>query len=254
MSAGIKANNDGSAAIQVGGTDYITISSTGAVAIPVSLTVGGVPAGGNYAMDVYVAPATWVKPLGLKAIKVTVLGGGGNGGTSTYTAAPNSAAASGGGGGGAAICYLDAPVIPGSPITVTAGPGTNSFGSLVSATGGGNAANKTPAPSPTVGGSGGVGTVPSPAPIGSLTLTGQAGQVPGVIFPASAGGLGGASQLINALMMVSPTGTTLDNPIAPGSPNTFYGGGGQGGGTRNVPGTSTGGTGASGFVIVEEFY
>lgn len=41
MSAGIKANNDGSAAIQVGGSDYITISSTGAVAIPQTLAVTG---------------------------------------------------------------------------------------------------------------------------------------------------------------------------------------------------------------------
>jgi len=41
LSAGIKANNDGSAAIQVGGSDYITISSTGAVAIPQTLAVTG---------------------------------------------------------------------------------------------------------------------------------------------------------------------------------------------------------------------
>jgi hypothetical protein len=39
MTAGIKANVDGSAAIQVGGTDYITISSAGAVAIPQTLAV-----------------------------------------------------------------------------------------------------------------------------------------------------------------------------------------------------------------------
>lgn len=41
MSAGIKANNDGSGAIQVGGSDYITISSVGAVAIPQTLAVTG---------------------------------------------------------------------------------------------------------------------------------------------------------------------------------------------------------------------
>jgi hypothetical protein len=41
MSAGIKANNDGSGAIQVGGSDYITISSAGAVAIPQTLAVTG---------------------------------------------------------------------------------------------------------------------------------------------------------------------------------------------------------------------
>jgi hypothetical protein len=42
MTAGIKANADGSAAIQVGGTDYITISSAGAVAIPQTFAVTGV--------------------------------------------------------------------------------------------------------------------------------------------------------------------------------------------------------------------
>jgi len=41
MTAGIKANVDGSAAIQVGGSDYITISSAGAVAIPQTLAVTG---------------------------------------------------------------------------------------------------------------------------------------------------------------------------------------------------------------------
>ena len=41
MTAGIKANVDGSAAIQVGGSDYITISSAGAVAIPQTLAVAG---------------------------------------------------------------------------------------------------------------------------------------------------------------------------------------------------------------------
>ena len=41
MSTGLKANSDGSAAIQVGGTDYITISSAGAVTIPGTVAVTG---------------------------------------------------------------------------------------------------------------------------------------------------------------------------------------------------------------------
>ena len=41
MTAGIKANVDGSAAIQVGGSDYITISSAGAVTVPQTLAVTG---------------------------------------------------------------------------------------------------------------------------------------------------------------------------------------------------------------------
>lgn len=41
MTAGIKANVDGSAAVQVGGTDFITTTSGGAVTIPGTLTVTG---------------------------------------------------------------------------------------------------------------------------------------------------------------------------------------------------------------------
>lgn len=41
MSAGIKANNDGSGAIQIGGSDYIQIGSTGNVTIPQNLAVTG---------------------------------------------------------------------------------------------------------------------------------------------------------------------------------------------------------------------
>jgi hypothetical protein len=43
MSAGITANNDGSAAITVGGNGYIEIASNGVVDIPVGLTVAGQP-------------------------------------------------------------------------------------------------------------------------------------------------------------------------------------------------------------------
>jgi hypothetical protein len=43
MSAGITANNDGSAAITVGGNGYIEIAANGVVDIPVGLTVAGQP-------------------------------------------------------------------------------------------------------------------------------------------------------------------------------------------------------------------
>jgi len=41
MTAGIKANPDGSGAIQVNGSDFITIGTSGAVAIPQTLAVTG---------------------------------------------------------------------------------------------------------------------------------------------------------------------------------------------------------------------
>jgi uncharacterized protein (AIM24 family) len=52
MSAGIKANADGSAAIQVGGSDAITITSGLAVAIPQTLAVTGAGSvGGNLSFN-----------------------------------------------------------------------------------------------------------------------------------------------------------------------------------------------------------
>jgi hypothetical protein len=228
----------------------IVASPTGWVSAPTASV-----AGGDYIMQRYTSPNVWTKPATLKAVKVTVVGGGGNGGNVTNSAPTNAAgAAGGGGGGGAAILYLDAPAIPGSPITITAGPGTNSFGSLASGTGGANAANKTSTPSPTVGGAGGTGTIPSPAPSGAVTFNG----IPGLAFNTAGpgGGHGGSSQLFYALMLGTPTGAN-QNPgtNSPGTSNPFYGGGGSGAPNRvTPPGTSTGGTGGPGIVIIEEFY
>ena len=236
-----------------------TTAGTVVVSSPTGWTSApaGSVAGGNYVMQRYLSPAVWTKPSTLKALKITVVGGGGNGGNSTNTAPLNSSqAAGGGGGGGAAIVYFDAPAIPGSPITITAGPGTNSFGSLASGTVGSNAPNKTSTPTPTVGGAGGTGTVPSPAPSGAITFSG----LPGSAFnvgPGGGGGHGGFSPLFSGLMLWGPAGGPLNSPTPnqPGVPNPYYGGGGNGAPNRATPpGTSTGGTGGPGIVIIEEFY
>ncbi len=238
MSTGLKANIDGSAAVQVGGTDYIQIASTGPVTIPGNLTVTGVfTAGGGlvYDLNSYVAPATWTKPTGLKAIKVTVVGAGGAGG-------PSPGGPSGGGGsGGAAILVIPAPSIPG-PVAVTAGPGTNSFGGFCSATAGGAGG---PGVGPfSSGGTGGLGTGGSinidgnRGGGGALSPTGQ--NVTGTGAP-SIMGTGGASQYGG--------GSTLLSAI----PGTGYGSGGAG--VQRTPTTAApASTGAPGIVIVEEFY
>ncbi len=266
MTAGIKANNDGSAAIQVGGTDYITISSAGAVAIPVSLTVGGIPAGGNYDLVAYTSPTTWdataAKAAGLKAIKVTVVGAGGAGGPASSTVTNNSG--SGGGGGGAAIEYVPvANITPGTK-TVTAGAGTNSFGpwgtatpssptATVSATAGTAGVNNPSASGvPVSGGAGGVGSG------GSLNIPGQTGGLsarsndiqssysPGGNSLLGMGGAGGVFTSVTA-----PTGVD-------GGAGSNYGGGGGGAKILASPGNvtpaKTGGAGAPGVVIIEEFY
>ncbi len=241
MSAGIKANNDGSAAIQVGGTDYITISSTGAVAMPVSLTIAGQPAGGNYALQSYVAPATWTKPTGLKAIKVTVVGAGGNAANIAGFPATNTSS-TGGGGGGAAIDYIPAPSIPG-PVAVTAGPGTNSFGAFCSATAG--AAGVNGGVGIAAGGAGGSGSG------GTINISGRSGG-PATFNPGNGNTSGGGGSSIlgfGGAPIFSFSGSSA------GLNGAGYGGGG-GGGVINgaIPAPQAGGTGTPGIVIVEEFY
>lgn len=230
MSAGIKANNDGSAAIQVGGTDYIQIGSTGNVTIPQSQTISGnltvtgtitsPSIGGGYVLNSYVAPATWTKPTGLKSVKVTVVGGGGAAGSQFLNPATpsQSAGGGGGGGGGTAIYYAPAPSIPG-PVAITAGPGTNSFGASASATAG-SSGGSAAATASGAGGAGGAGSG------GTVNITGGRGG-PGAV--------------------TSPNSYVLNGS---GGTSTMGGAGSAYGGGANAPG----GGATSGIVIVEEFY
>jgi hypothetical protein len=223
------------------GTTVVS-SPTGWISAPTASV-----AGGNYVGRTYTSPNVWTKPSTLKAVKVTVVGGGGNGGLSPGAPAPTGSTgfAGGGGGGGAAILYLDAPAIPGSPITITAGAGTNSFGALASATGGSVGGNGAKPGVDGAGGAGGTGSIPSPAPSGAVTFTGTSG-LPGIAPMRS---LGGSSQLFYAATLIIP------QPLGNGAPNPFYGGGGSGGGNATAAGpTKTGGTGGPGIVIIEEFY
>ncbi len=234
-----------SAMTELTGTTPLTTvvsSPTGWISAPTASV-----AGGDYIAQTYTSPNVWTKPSTLKAIKVTVVGGGGNGGNSG-TATPTSAGGGGGGGGGggAAILYLDAPGIPGSPITITAGAGTNSFGSLTSATGGSNGGNGGIPVVPGAGGAGGTGTVPSPGSSGQITFVGTSG-TRGLLFPLFGGGSGSSALFMGTYILGG-------GPGANGSPNTIIGGGGLGAGQTNAPGARTGGTGAPGIVIVEEFY
>ena len=169
-------------------------------------------------LNAYTSPVTWTKPASLIAVKVTVVGGGGNGATSSGSAGQ------GGGGGGTAIRYLQAPAIPG-PVAVTAGPGTNSFGTFASATAGANGSV-----APAANATGGVGSS------GDINIKGSCG--------------GGAQDATGGSSYLGGGGGSGVFPNGAGIPGGNYGGGGGGGAT---PGGS-GGTGAPGIVIVEEFY
>jgi len=197
----------------------------------------------NVVTTIYYSPSTWTKPSTVKDVRVTLVAGGGGGG-SARSSGPSPQTVGGGGGAAGGYGFFAAPSIPG-PVAVTVGSGgpggavpgapgsstpgvtggTSSFGALISATGGG-------------GGSGGSGNGAAGAITSSPTVIGYRGTAGGYSAPLRGGdsfsmwGYGGA------------------NPSGPGS---GYGSGGGGGGVTGLS-TITGGTGASGFVIVEEFY
>lgn len=216
--------------------DVVSWSGSAWVSTPTAAT----GAGGNYVMLTYVSPATYVKPTTVKAIKITVVGAGGNGGNvptvNGYYYGP------GGGGGGAAIEYLNAPVIPSSPIAITAGAGTNSFGGFLSATAG-SAGIGNSLTAGAVGALGGVGSG------GNLNIQGSSG---GNVTSIRISGTGGDSILgsggLSKYLAPSPAQTTNGNN------GNNYGGGGGGALKSGGVIAGTGGNGAPGVVIIEEFY
>ena len=223
----------------------VASSPTGWTAQP-----AGSVSGGDYIATKFVSPSPWTKPALAKAIRVTVMGGGGNGGPITATPT-GSGAAGGGGGAGAAISYFDAPAIPNSTLTITAGAGVNSFDVFLSVTGGGNAPSfATPGVSTAVGAaSSGVGNLFSfrgtPGLVGSnpapTTMVGGAGGNAGMFY-----GWFGAPGAVR-----SGAGIANGNP---GTAQAEHGAGGSGAAKITPAGGAAGGTGAPGFVLIEEFY
>ena len=221
MSAGIKANNDGSAAIQVGGTDYITISSTGNVTIPQNqivsggLTVSGAVTAPNVGTtgQVFLASGTFTIPPFVSQVKATVVGGGG--GTTGNTSG-------GAGAGGAAIKWLSG-LTPGGTITVTIGNGGGA-----GAAGNASSISSGTQVITTVSGNGGGATSTFNAGIGGTGTNGD--------INIQGGGGDGYGQNIGA----------------PSGGDSILGGGQRGGtGGRGSGGGPVGGAGGAGIVVFE---
>ena len=187
----------------------------------------------------FTTSGTWTKSTGLKYVKVTVVAGGGGGGGGVAGVVGGR----GGAGGGASIKYIAAATL-GSTETVTVGTGgagaapsgtgtnggTSSFGAHCSATGG-NGGPRGDVTSAVAGGTGSSGTI---------NLSGQNGGI--YHGNTSAGGIGGCSPIFS--------GGGVPGSIGAGENAKSNSGGGGGGGANGY----SGGNGADGICIVEEFY
>jgi len=191
------------------------------------------------------SPGTWTKNVGLKSIKVTVIGGGGNGGNGVSGSPTLVTYGGGGGGAGTAIRYYPAASLPGpQPYTVAGATGTSSFGvapiAVITASGGSNGASL-PTQAKNNGGSGGSGSN------GQLNFKGSGGGfgVGGPAVDQIESGHGGSS-----FMGGGASGVVYPST---GTPAGGYGAGGSGGGAA-APSGGGGGSGSGGVVIIEEFY
>ncbi len=235
--------------LTTGTTYYIISTGLGADTFRVSATQGGsaINTSGTQS-GTHTVKNQWLKPDGLQYVEVEVVGAGGGGG-----GADNATAGGGGGGGGgyAKERILAASLSATEAVTVgrggtgganTGGNGTaggdSSFGSFLSATGGGlgNGDNTGGA---AAGGSGGTGSG------GDLNLSGSNGSSGFGLTGAGSSGKGGDS-------FYGFGGAAIIGSSA-GSAGSLYGGGGGGAASNSASG-NIGGDGAHGVVIITEYY
>jgi hypothetical protein len=207
----------------------------------------------NYVQRVYTGPATWTKPSGLRAVKVTVIGGGGGCASTGPHPLPSSSSQVGNPGGTSSFGgFLSATGGVGSPAGGSAG-GSGSGGDLN--VNGKRGLDLTVSEDNIstyrfLGGSAAFGfsgsafaTAPSPAPTPAQTFRingpnyGGGAVAIGPQGRSAAGAGGGSIEYIPA-------------PSIPGPVSVTVGAGGTAGG----PAAPNGATGAAGVIIVEEFY
>jgi hypothetical protein len=229
----------------------VTISPSGNA---LSISASGVPT-----MQVFTSSGTFTVPAGVSRIMVAAWGGGGGGGASYGQY-------SGGGGGGGGFGQGVFSVTPGTLFTVTVGAGgslgspsgttpqsggTTSFGSLLSASGGGASQNAGLATGPQIGGLGGT----SSATLNITGAQGSGGATGSSVSSASssnqaypAGGAGGAAGGNGGGGGGGGRGNYSSSYAPnPGANGAAPGGGGGGGGTSW---SSSGGSGGNGLIVV----
>lgn len=183
-------------------------------------------------------------------------GGGGAGGTGNGGGGSSICTTGGGGAGGYCRKVIDAATIGVSQVvTIGAGGagatgnltgtsgGSTTFGAILTA-GGGSGSAGSASSLPVLGGAGGT------ASGGDINVSGQIGGISSAFSPAGAftgsSGIGG-----NTLYGTGGQAIAIGNNN--GNNGIGYGSGGSGSSTITAGGNKTGGTGASGLVIVTEF-
>lgn len=187
-------------------------------------------------MRVYTSDSTWVKPTGLKAIIVELVGGGGNGGGATDST-PDTAGAGGGAGGYCKIHLSSNDLSATTTVFVDVGGAgeVTYFSSFASSTAGTAGSNG--------GTSGGLGGIGKGCDLNINGGGGTAGASDSSIVRRS--GAGGDS-------MYGAGGSDLTSN-SDGSGGSGYGAGGGGAYTFGG-GNKTGGAGTAGIVIVTEYF
>lgn len=203
---------------------------------------------------------TYTKPWDMLSAKVCVQSGGGGGGSSSNTGVGQTSPGGGGKGGGYGEKIMTADTIaPTETATVGAGGsaasagGTSSFGSHVSVTGGGGGTSAGVADTSAIAG----GTTGGVSTGGDINIEGDDGEdgigmrdaTDNVQF--AKGGRGGGSFLGGG----GNEGSVANAGDAAGTAGNNYGGGGGGAASCDTAGAgATGGSGAQGIIIVEEYY
>jgi hypothetical protein len=207
----------------------------------------------------FLSSSTWKRPAGVDCVEVLLVGGGGGGGGLTASPVSQTAYASGSGGGGGVVRKLIdiTSVAVGASISVTIGAGgaagttagtaggvggNTSFGSLLTALGGG-------------GGDG----QPTASGVSTGIATCGGGKAAGGTYysqPGFGGGAGGAPMVsgAQAKYLANPiipgtqgiaSSTSILGPAINGSSYLGFGAGGGGGGGAGAANTGNGGAGVA---------
>lgn len=208
---------------------------------------------------VFTASGTYTPTAGTKKVLVTVVGGGGGGGGTFATNASQNATGSGGGGGAEAVGVFTtgfsgvAMVIGSAGVSAAGANGTDggvtSFGTLLTAAGGGGGPRGLAATIGNTSGSAGGSAVTGTALIVKAGQDGSAGTIYSI--GSNLSGKGGDT---NYGYGGSPggSGSSAGSGFA-GNPGKNYGSGGAGAVGSISDAARSGGSGQPGVIIVEEY-